>query len=507
VHAPETAALSPGAAGRPASTAAVERPLELLGSGVHHAGRRRGWLIRRVLLFADVLGLTLAFMAAQILFAPAGEVGQQAEVLLFLATLPGWILVAKLYGLYDHDEARTDHSSVDDFVGVFHLASVGAWLLAACALLTSSIELQLRKVLLFWALAIVLVTCARAVGRSIVRRNPCYLQNTVIVGAGTVGQLVGRKFLSHPEYGINLVGFVDDDPQARRPDLEHLTLLGGPDRLAEIIRRHDIERVVIAFSNDSHERTLELIRSLKDFSVKVDVVPRLYEILSPRVELYSVEGLSLVGLPPAALARSSRVAKRAMDVVLSAMGLVLLAPFFAVAAILIKVDSPGPVFFRQVRMGEGGRPFRIVKLRTMWADAESRKADVAHLNKHARTGGDSRMFKIPDDPRVTRVGRVLRLYALDELPQLINVLKGEMSLVGPRPLILSEDQHVGDWARSRLDLKPGITGLWQSLGSSDIPFEEMIRLDYLYVTSWSFLSDLKIALRTVPTLLRARDAC
>jgi lipopolysaccharide/colanic/teichoic acid biosynthesis glycosyltransferase len=262
---------------------------------------------------------------------------------------------------------------------------------------------------------------------------------------------------------------------------------------------------VIAFSNDSQEQTLDLIRSLKGSRVQVDIVPRLYELLSPRVGLYAVEGMPLVGLPPAALASSERLLKRAMDVLLSGVGLVLLAPFLAVIALLIKLDSPGPAFFRQGRMGQGDRTFRIVKFRTMCADAEERKAEVAHLNKHACAGGDPRMFKIPDDPRVTRVGRVLRRYALDELPQLINVLKGEMSLVGPRPLILAEDQHVADWARSRLDLKPGVTGLWQSLGSSAIPFEEMIRLDYLYVTSWSLWNDFRLILQTVPALLHGEQ--
>jgi exopolysaccharide biosynthesis polyprenyl glycosylphosphotransferase len=281
-----------------------------------------------------------------------------------------------------------------------------------------------------------------------------------------------------------------------------LLLLGGTERLREVVELYDVERVVIAFSNDSHEQTLALIRSLKDVRVQVDIVPRLYELLSPRVGLYAVEGMPLVGLPPAALAASERLVKRTMDLVFSTLGLLVLAPLFALIAALIKLDSPGPVFFRQVRMGKGGRTFRIVKFRTMCADADARKAEVAHLNKHARAGGDPRMFKIPDDPRVTRVGRVLRRYALDELPQLINVLRGEMSLVGPRPLILAEDRYVADWARSRLDLKPGVTGLWQCLGSSDIPFDEMVRLDYLYVTSWSLWNDVRLMLQTIPALLR-----
>jgi exopolysaccharide biosynthesis polyprenyl glycosylphosphotransferase len=507
MHTTEGAALRRGAGlSEAASTAVDGGRRHLVATGiVPTVGKRRGWLVRRVLVLADVLGLSLAFVATQSFFPSGGEIAHQTEVLVFVATLPAWIIVAKLYGLYDRDQARTDHSTVDDFVGIFQLASVGAWLLAACALLTASFDLQLRKVLLFWASAIVLVTCARAVGRTLVRRDARYLQNTVIVGAGAVGQLLGRKLLNHPEYGINVVGFVDAEPKDRRPDLEHLTLLGGPDRLPEIVRLYDVERVVIAFSNESQQETLDLIRSLKGSYVQVDVVPRLFELLSPQVSLYAVEGLPLVGLPPATLTRSERLVKRGVDIILSGLGLVLLTPFFALIALLIKLDSRGPVFFRQVRMGEGDRTFRIIKFRTMCADAEERKAEVAHLNKHACAGGDPRMFKIPDDPRVTRVGRFVRRYALDELPQLINVLKGEMSLVGPRPLILAEDQHVADWARSRLELKPGVTGLWQCLGSSAIPFEEMIRLDYLYVTSWSLWNDLKLMFQTIPALLHSPD--
>jgi lipopolysaccharide/colanic/teichoic acid biosynthesis glycosyltransferase len=150
-------------------------------------------------------------------------------------------------------------------------------------------------------------------------------------------------------------------------------------------------------------------------------------------------------------------------------------------------------------MGLHGKAFVIFKFRTMVEDAEERKLDVAYLNKHAR-GGDPRMFKIPSDPRLTRVGRILRRYSLDELPQLFNVLRGEMSLVGPRPLILDEHRFVHDWRLRRLDLKPGITGLWQVLGRDSIPFEEMVRLDYFYVTTWSLWNDVRLLLRTFPAL-------
>jgi lipopolysaccharide/colanic/teichoic acid biosynthesis glycosyltransferase len=236
--------------------------------------------------------------------------------------------------------------------------------------------------------------------------------------------------------------------------------------------------------------------------VHVDVVPRLFELIGPGVDIHSVEGMPLVGLTPFRLSRSSQFVKRAADVTVALVALVVLAPLFALIALVIKLDSPGPVFFRQLRMGSGGETFRIFKFRTMTADADERKAELAHLNKHVRNGGDPRMFKIEGDPRVTRSGRVLRRYMLDELPQLVNVLGGKMSLVGPRPLILDEDRHVDGWARKRLDLKPGMTGLWQVLGRSDIPFDEMVKLDYVYVTSWSLWNDIRLLLRTIPLVAR-----
>jgi lipopolysaccharide/colanic/teichoic acid biosynthesis glycosyltransferase len=174
---------------------------------------------------------------------------------------------------------------------------------------------------------------------------------------------------------------------------------------------------------------------------------------------------------------------------------------FGLVALLIRLDSRGPTFFRQPRIGANGRPFQIWKFRTMIADADERKAEVAHLNVNRAPGGDPRMFKILDDPRVTRVGRMLRRCSIDEFPQLINVVRGEMSLVGPRPLIPDEHRFVTDWAERRLLLRPGMTGLWQVLGRSEIPFEEMVRLDCVYVNTWSLWSDLRLIARTVPAMV------
>jgi exopolysaccharide biosynthesis polyprenyl glycosylphosphotransferase len=486
-----------------------ERTLEILERRRAAARvRRRGWLVRRALMWGDLFGLSVAFGLSEVLYAAGGSnlsrFNTSLEFLLFFATLPGWFLVAKLYGLYDRDESRANHTTSDDIVGVFHLVTIGAWLLLAGVYVTHLANPAFTKIITFWGLAIPLVAFSRVAARSVCRRRPSYLQNTIVVGAGDVGQLVARKILQHPEYGINLVGFVDDQPKERCPGLEHLTLVGLPDRLQAIVRELDIERVIVAFSNDSYERTVDLVRSLNEMEVQIDLVPRLFDLVSPSAQIHTLEGIPLLGIPPLHLSRSSRFLKRAMDVGLALAGLVCLTPIFAVIAVLIKIDSRGPVFFRQVRMGNGGKRFRIFKFRTMVADAEERKAGVRHLNKHTQPGGDPRMFKIPDDPRITKFGRFLRRYSLDEFPQLLNVIQGDMSLVGPRPLIPDEDEHVGNWARKRLDLRPGMTGLWQVLGRSDIPFEEMVKLDYLYVTTWSLWQDFRLLLRTIPILVARR---
>ena len=483
-----------------------ERTLEILDRRRRTSTvRRRGWLVRRMLLSADVLGLLAAMLLAEWIVSArsnAGAVNAVTETILLVASIPAWIVVAKLYGLYEKDEERTDHSTTDDVAGVFHVITVCTWLFWAGTYLTGIAHPTAPKLVVFWATAIPLVCVGRAVARSLSRRNLAYLQNTVIVGAGEVGQLIAHKLMQHPEYGINLVGFVDDQPKERREDLEHLALLGGIERLPTVVRLLDVERVIIAFSNDRREDVLDLVRELNELNVQVDIVPRFFDVVSPGVDLHSVEGLPLISLRAPRLSRSSSFLKRGLDLVLAGTGLLVLAPLFTVVALAIKFDSPGSVFFRQVRMGARGQSFAIYKFRTMIADAESRKAEVARLNKHAQNGGDARMFKIDGDPRVTRVGRVLRRLSIDELPQLWNVLQGEMSLVGPRPLILEEDAHVTDWAERRLDLKPGITGIWQVLGRDGIPFEEMVKFDYVYVTSWSVAGDLLLLLRTIPILLR-----
>ena len=470
--------------------------------------KRRGSLMPRMLALADLVALTAVFLLASQIASGGtlSSLGLGTEALLFAVTLPLWLGLAKIYGLYAPDVERAAHSTIDEATTVFHLVTAGSWLLFGVAWLGGVAPSDLGAVFAFWLGSLVAVLGLRALARTFTHRRMSYLQNAVVVGAGDVGQLVARKLVSHWEYGINVVGFVDDDPRVVRDDLQHLAVLGSPDDLPELVTLLDVERVIVAFSNESDERIVALVRRLAELDVQVDIVPRLFELLGPETAIHAAEGVPLVSLPTTRqLPRSSQVLKRAIDLALSIAGLIALAPAFLLVAILIKLDSPGPVFFRQVRIGHRDRPFRIFKFRTMSSDADERKHEVVHLNIHAQNG-DPRMFKVPDDPRVTRIGAFLRRYSIDELPQLINVVRGEMSLVGPRPLIVEEDSCITEWARRRLRLKPGVTGLWQALGGSDIPFEEMIRLDYVYVTTWSFWGDLRLICKTIPALMRQRAA-
>ena len=480
---------------------ALSTELEATVRPIVSPGRRRGWLVRRALAAADIAGLTTSFLVAQWLFAPEGRVADgispSAETLLFLSTLPAWLVFAKLYGLYDRDEERTDHSTVDDLPGVFQMLIAGVWLFFIVSWLTDIVVPVLGKLVAFWLLAILLIPLLRVGSRAVCRRCASYQQRTVIVGADSVGQAIARKIEKHPEYGLDFVGFIDE-----REDLPGETnVLASPHELPVLVRRLTVERVIVTSGSETADDTLALIRSLRDLNVQIDLVPRFHELVSPRAGIHAIEGIPLLGLAPAGLSRSSAFLKRAMDVVVATFGLVMLSPLLALIALAIKLDSPGPVLFRQTRIGRGGRSFRLHKFRTMTADAEDLKADLVHLNRHP----DGKMFKLTADPRVTPVGRVLRRTCLDELPQLWNVLSGEMSLVGPRPLIPEEARLVRDWAEHRLTLKPGVTGLWQVLGSSSIAFDEMIHLDYLYVTTWSPWGDVRLILRTLPVVLGAAN--
>jgi exopolysaccharide biosynthesis polyprenyl glycosylphosphotransferase len=463
-------------------------------------GRR--WLVRRLLLAADLLGLSIAFFLG--VFVSAVETpGAAISYAIFAASLPVWVVAAKLFALYDDDEARADHTTLDDLPRIFLLVTIGAFAFALIAGFTGQ---KMEQVLLFWVFGFVLVATGRAVARVASRRTDTYVQNAVIVGAGDIGQLLARKLLQHPEYGINLVGFVDTAPKERRSDLRHLTVLGTPDELPQIVRTLGIERAIFAFSQAAFEENLELIQSLRHFEVQVDIVPRLFEAIGPRVGVHTLEGLPLIGLPPVVLGPSSRLLKRSIDVVGASIGLVLASPLFAVIAWLIWRDSRGPIFFCQTRLGRDMKEFTIMKFRTMkagTADAGHRAALQAVMDTEA-LGGDNGLYKPDRHDAVTRVGAWLRKTSLDELPQLINVLRGEMSLVGPRPSLPYETTHFAPRHFERFNVLPGLTGLWQVTARAHSTWLEALEMDVAYVRGWSIGLDLWLICRTPLQMLRLK---
>jgi exopolysaccharide biosynthesis polyprenyl glycosylphosphotransferase len=474
---------------------------------------RRGWLVRRALAIADLVGLTAAFLTVEFVYLqtrkPLGEISVGTEVLLFVASLPAWILCAKLQGLYDHDEERANHSTVDDLVGVFQLVTVGVWLLfAASWVLPQTETISAPKLVSLWVLAITFVTLCRMGARGIARRRLDYLQNTVIVGAGEVGQLIARKLTAHPEYGLHLVGFIDANPREHRADIGPLRMLGSPGQLCSILHRYDIERVIFAFSQEAEMNTLSLIRQLKQFDIQIDIVPRVFEVMGPRVQVHTVEGIPLVGMPPTRPSRSSRALKRVIDIVGASCMLLVTAPLFLFIAWRVRRSSPGPVLFRQERLGLHAQPFTMLKFRSMIVDTdpEAHRQFTASMKDFRAVPGASGLYKLDQADKVTATGRWLRRTSLDELPQLINVLRGEMSLVGPRPCLPYEVEVFRPHHFDRFLVQPGLTGLWQVTARAHSSFGEALDMDVVYARDWSLGLDLRLLMRTPRELLRQRDA-
>jgi exopolysaccharide biosynthesis polyprenyl glycosylphosphotransferase len=455
-----------------------------------------------LLLTADALAFALAIVALELTVIRF----QVEDIGIMLLIVPGilcWAGLAKLYGLYERDEISIGRSTIDDLPDLLMLSSLASWLGLLFLYGTGIAHPRLGHAAAFWLASFVFLTIGRATVRWLAQSHLGLRQRTVIVGAGHVGRLIASKLAAQPRHGIDIVGFLDDDPMEVENG-QPITYLGGTADFEQVVRARQIERVIVAFSRLPSDAQVDLCRKSLDLGVHVDIVPRMYEVIGWRNHFHSLDGIPLVALNRPQLSPTSRTLKRALDVTLAGFGLLVASPFLLYCAWKIKRESPGPVFFRQERMGVGGSRFQIMKFRTMYADADARKHEIDHLNKHTEQG--PRMFKIPDDPRITPFGRFLRKWSLDEIPQLINVVRGEMSLVGPRPLILAEDENIIGSHRRRLQLTPGITGLWQVLGRSDVPFAEMITLDYLYVTNWSLWGDIKLLSHTVPAVLRKRGA-
>jgi exopolysaccharide biosynthesis polyprenyl glycosylphosphotransferase len=473
-------------------------------------GDNRGFILRRLLAVGDVVGLLASLALVQAVLLPLfGRAFSVTDQVIFVLMLPLWVFAGSLFGLYHLPDRRLDHSIAEEFGPVALTATVWSWgfILTRAAVEDGSIEVLPAVAL--WGAAIVTIVFLRGLIRSATKRRAWYKQRVFLIGAPHDVRRVARRIKRHPEYGLVVVRILSLDEGAGPPgaDAEGHTVspVPGAEILTEIIALSGINRVIIATPPADSEARSELVRRLKQTDVHIDLLVGDPEVFSSNGMIHHVEGLPVFTIPAVDEGRAWAALKRSVDVAASAGGLLALSPLLAYCAARIKLGSKGPVLFRQQRIGRYGEPFDLVKLRTMVTQADARKDEVGELNVHLGTDTPG-MFKIREDPRVTPFGRTLRRYSLDELPQLWNVLKGEMSLVGPRPLIPDEASLIdGDYGE-RDKMRPGITGPWQTLGRSDIGFADMVKLDYAYVTTWSFAEDFRLLLRTVGAVLHGRGA-
>lgn len=457
--------------------------------------RSRDYRMRRLLVAADVTGLSIGMAVWIALGTP--HLG--THLLWGAATLPAWVLLFNMYGLYAAGLRRVGYGTVDDIPVLAHAVVVGSVAMWLYFQVTTPGGLRFVGILSFATAAFVLSLVLRYAVRGVAlgRLGP---ERVMFVGSGRMTPILVRQMLQQPRHGLEPVGVLTQPENERWPlPLNDLGSLADVNA-ASVLRIQMIDRVIISAEGIEDERLLELISLTRQMGVKISTLPSLSAMMGPAATVDQLEGITLIGLNTPSLARSSRVLKRMLDIVGASFLLVLTAPLWLFITIAVMRDSPGPALFRQERIGRGGKPFRLTKFRSMVPDAEARRAA---LLAQSRQDG---WLDLEHDPRITPIGRFLRLTSLDELPQLWNVLRGDMSLVGPRPLIEEEDRNVSGWARGRLDLTPGITGVWQVLGRTELPFEQMIMLDCLYVANWSLWTDVRLLLQTVPRVLTRSGA-
>jgi exopolysaccharide biosynthesis polyprenyl glycosylphosphotransferase len=413
-----------------------------------------------------------------------------------LVLLAVTLLSFTVYGFYRQRRRRFRPSSFAGQVSLLHAVALSVLSTLGVGVVIHRLfgraEMAPAQLIAVAGVALIIVPIGRVIGSALSHTSRRGRVRVLIVGSGLMAEQIRGHFVG--EKGVELVGLVDDDP------MPGTKVLGSIADAAWLCQEHGVDRVLVGFSKTHPSETVERLRSLHG-KVPISVVPRYFELMSWRSQVEDIYGLPVIDVAPPHLGRSSQLTKRAFDLAGSIMGIILLLPVLIVTAIIIKLSSPGPVLFGQARVGRDGRSFTMYKFRTMRVGAENERSDFADRNEV-----DGPLFKIREDPRVFAFGRFLRRTSLDEIPQLINVIRGQMSLVGPRPFVPEEAGLIDGWAARRFEVRPGLTGLWQVSGRSDLTYHQQARLDYLYVASWSLWWDVRILCSTPAIALRGRGA-
>ena len=463
---------------------------------------KRFWPLALVDLVSSFAGLVLALLVlAAVSSVPVNSVHRLGNNVVDDLDFPFVaVVMLAVYGLYRRRYRRLRHGSFGDLGSLVNAMAMGGVVtLGVSSLqhrLTGSPEISPAPLFLMAVGAVMTIPAGRALWWSLhmggAQASKRRGSRVLIVGTGMMVERI-RNYCAE-DGGIDVVGTVDDNP------VPGSACMGTVDDVGRLCAELNIDRVLIGFSQTHPSATVERLRHLQG-SVAISIVPRFFELLSWRSQVDDICGLPVVDVAPAQLDPASRFVKRAFDIVGALVGLILLGPVLAVVSAGIKLTSRGPLIFRQERVGRNGRVFTIYKFRTMKVGAEDERQTLTVLNEV-----DGPQFKIRRDPRITSFGGFLRRTSLDEVPQLFNVLWGQMALVGPRPFIVEESEHISGWAARRFEVRPGLSGLWQISGRNHLSFDELRQLDYLYVASWSLWWDLRILWHTPASVLRSRGA-
>jgi len=486
IHDPEVAgadASEDGAALAQRTLTSAAPPLRIVEGGEPFATvrRRRDGLRRLLLCGADLFAAAAAMVIVLTVF------GENRLKLVTLAGIPVVLLFFKVAGLYDREQLRLLRSTLDEAPALAQVAGLYALTIAILQPHVVAGHLWGGQIAALWLASFIAILAARVSARWVAGRASA-IERCLVIGDVALARRIREKLSSSRARAVVV---------ATLPlEANEIDRLEGPEGVRRLVDELRVGRIIIAPAPSEATGVTELIRLAKSAGVQVSLLPRMLEVVGSAVEFEDIDGMMLLGVRPFGLSRSSRLLKRAFDLFATSIGLLVAGPVIAIVAAAVRLDSKGPIFFRQVRVGRDGQTFRIFKFRSMVVNAEEQKEQLRALSEVGEG-----MFKISRDPRVTRVGAFLRRTSLDELPQLFNVVKGEMSLVGPRPLVTDEDVLIRGLDRSRLHLTPGMTGPWQVLGSR-VPMQEMVGLDYIYVANWSLWLDLKLLIQTARHVLR-----